>query len=216
MVASTLTPLQQTVLAEFFRREAGFFLTGGAALAGFHLGHRTTQDLDLFTPDDRLDTAERVLAAIAADLGGAVEALTRAGDFRRWILRARNAAVVVDLVRDRVPALHREKPTVDGIRIDPADEILVNKLSALMSRSELRDLIDVRALEAAGFPVDTAMLEGTVKDASLTPAQLGWVLSQITIGESVRLPGGVSSSDVREYLAQLIARLGRMALPPKP
>ena len=140
----------------------------------------------------------------------------RASTFRRWILRARNAAVVVDLVRDRVPALHREKPTVDGIRIDPADEILVNKLSALMSRSELRDLIDVRALEAAGFPVDTAMLEGTVKDASLTPAQLGWVLSQITIGESVRLPGGVSSSDVREYLARLVARLGRMALPPKP
>jgi hypothetical protein len=44
-----LTALQAEVLGEFFRREQGFFLTGGAALAGFHLCHRETHDLDLFT-----------------------------------------------------------------------------------------------------------------------------------------------------------------------
>jgi hypothetical protein len=47
---SKLTAFQKDVLDAFFRRERGFFLTGGAALAGFHLGHRTTDDLDLFTP----------------------------------------------------------------------------------------------------------------------------------------------------------------------
>lgn len=46
---SKLTDLQREVLDAFFQRERGFFLTGGAALAGFHLGHRTTDDLDLFT-----------------------------------------------------------------------------------------------------------------------------------------------------------------------
>lgn len=49
MPASRLTALQAEVLGEFFRREQGFFLTGGAALAGFHLCHRETHDLDLFT-----------------------------------------------------------------------------------------------------------------------------------------------------------------------
>ena len=48
---SKLTALQRDVLDAFFQRERGFFLTGGAALAGFHLGHRATDDLDLFTRD---------------------------------------------------------------------------------------------------------------------------------------------------------------------
>lgn len=46
-----LTPLQRALLDAFFRQEQRFFLTGGAALAGFHLQHRTTLDLDLFTDD---------------------------------------------------------------------------------------------------------------------------------------------------------------------
>jgi len=46
-----LTELQILVLEGFFARERAFFLTGGAALVGFHLGHRTTKDLDLFTHD---------------------------------------------------------------------------------------------------------------------------------------------------------------------
>jgi hypothetical protein len=40
-----LTALQRSVLAAFFAREREFFLSGGAALAGYHLGHRETLDL---------------------------------------------------------------------------------------------------------------------------------------------------------------------------
>ncbi len=36
---SPLTPLQRDVLRAFFGREHDFYLTGGAALAGYHLGH---------------------------------------------------------------------------------------------------------------------------------------------------------------------------------
>jgi 7,8-dihydropterin-6-yl-methyl-4-(beta-D-ribofuranosyl)aminobenzene 5'-phosphate synthase len=36
-VPDRLTPLQRRVLEEFFARETGFVLTGGAALGGFHL-----------------------------------------------------------------------------------------------------------------------------------------------------------------------------------
>jgi len=47
--ASQLSPLQEEILRFFFQREDRFFLTGGAALAGFHLKHRRTADLDFFT-----------------------------------------------------------------------------------------------------------------------------------------------------------------------
>jgi predicted nucleotidyltransferase component of viral defense system len=49
-----LTPLQRAFLKHFFATPLGqrFFLTGGTALAAFHLHHRLSDDLDLFTLDD--------------------------------------------------------------------------------------------------------------------------------------------------------------------
>lgn len=49
MSANRLSPLQRDLLEAFFRHESRFRLTGGAALAGYYLGHRETADLDLFT-----------------------------------------------------------------------------------------------------------------------------------------------------------------------
>jgi hypothetical protein len=54
---SKLGLLQKRFLTAFFSRERRFFLTGGAALSGYHLGHRDTHDLDLFTLEDVLDEA---------------------------------------------------------------------------------------------------------------------------------------------------------------
>ncbi|MCW5969716.1 MAG: hypothetical protein KIT57_14505 [Blastocatellales bacterium] len=39
MGSSNLSTLQREFLEEFFRREDRFFLSGGAALVGFYLGH---------------------------------------------------------------------------------------------------------------------------------------------------------------------------------
>ena len=50
-----LSALQYDVLSAFFRAApVGWFLTGGAALAGFWLKHRTTEDLDLFATEGEL------------------------------------------------------------------------------------------------------------------------------------------------------------------
>ena len=50
---SILTPMQETFLRRFFVFDVGqrFFLTGGTA-AAFYLGHRLSEDLDLFTLSD--------------------------------------------------------------------------------------------------------------------------------------------------------------------
>jgi hypothetical protein len=85
---------------------------------------------------------------------------------------------VIDLIRKRVTQLITQKPVIRGIRVDPPEEILANKLCALLSRSEIRDLVDVRALEIAGYRVEDALQAAALKDTGLTPAQLSWVLSQ--------------------------------------
>ncbi len=123
--------------------------------------------------------------------------------------------MVVDLVRDLAPQLYGEKRVVHGIRIDPPEEILANKLCTLLSRAELRDLVDVRALEKAGFPMERYFDAAAQKDGGLTPGQLAWVLSEIRIGDDSQPPGGVSATELRDYLQDLRARLARMALPSK-
>ncbi|MBI2377402.1 MAG: hypothetical protein HYV07_25600 [Deltaproteobacteria bacterium] len=58
----TLTPLQRELITGFFESEDQLWLTGGAALAGFHLGRRETHDLDFFGPagTDLEDAARRI------------------------------------------------------------------------------------------------------------------------------------------------------------
>ena len=57
-----------------------------------------------------------------------------------------------------------EKQVVRGIRVDPPVEIMANRLCALLSRSEVRDLVDVCALEQAGYSLDDALTSAAAKD----------------------------------------------------
>lgn len=222
MPASLLTPLQQQVLEAFFRREQRFFLSGGAALAGFHLAHRRTHDLDLFTTADVIEDGEQALALMADELGATVEKIQTTPDFRRRIVRRGEEAVVIDLVHERAPQGPLPKQRIGHIQVDPPQEILANKLCALLSRSELRDLVDVFALERAGLRVEDALPLAEKKDAGLTPAQLAWVLSQIDLpslpeGEPVLrdAPSTPTRRQLAEYVATLGKRLVALALPPR-
>lgn len=211
-MAPRLTHLQLDVLTAFFERTDAFFLTGGAALAQFHLGHRTTHDLDLFTLEDRLEDGERVLSEAALALGAIVERLQTAPDFRRRLVRRGSESVVVDLVRERVAQGPAPKLTIGRIRVDPPEEILANKLCALLSRAELRDLVDAMHLERT-CSLEAALELGRRKDGGLSAGQLAWVLSELRIGDDARSPDGSSPAVLREYVAELCTRLTALAHP---
>lgn len=213
MVSHKLSALQQDFLQAFFARESRFFLTGGAALVGFHLGHRETHDLDLFTLEDALDAGAALAAEIARQWGASLESIQTYPDFRRLLLKRNDEAIVIDLVRERVGQIIPDKPILKGVRVDMPAEILANKLCTLLSRSEVRDLVDVRALEMAGYRIEDALPAAASKDTGLTPAQLSWVLSQIELGDDLLPPGGVSVEELRQYLHNLIARLTKLAFP---
>lgn len=183
MTKAGLSSLQNDFLREFFWRENRFYLTGGAALVGFYLGHRETRDLELFTLENEIENGFAIVRGVAKTLDATVEAIQTAPDFRRLLVRRGDDAVVVDLVREYVFQLEREKREIGGIRVDSPEEILANKLCALLSRSEIRDLVDVRELENAGFNLENALSVAQQKDTGLTAAQLAWVLSQIKFGD---------------------------------
>jgi hypothetical protein len=212
---SKLGALQQKFLRAFFSKEKRFFLTGGAALAGFYLGHRETQDLDLFTLVDAMEEGSAAVAEAARDIRAKLESLQTSPDFRRYLLTYESEAIVIDLIRERVAQIVADKPVIGIVLIDPPEEIIANKLCALLGRAEIRDLVDVRALEVAGYAVESALPAAALKDAGLTPGQLSWVLSQITLADDLAPPGGISVEELREYLEDLIARLSTLAFPKK-
>ena len=93
---------------------------------------------------------------------------------------------------------------------------MANKLCTLLSRGELTDLVDVRALEDAGFNVEDHLPLAMQKDEGLTAGQPAWVLSQIEIGDDATPPGDVTVGVLRRYLSKLIERLTQLAYPTSP
>lgn len=180
---------------------------------GYYLHHRRTWDLDLFTLESEIERGVEIVKEVARDLHADLEPLQTSPDFRRFLIRHREEAIVVDLIREYVFQVNNEKMVIDGVRVDSADEILANKLCALLSRSEVRDLVDVRELELAGYSLDDALVAAQKKDTGLTPAQLGWVLSETTFGDDLVPPGEVTVTDLRNYLDDLKTRLAAMAFP---
>jgi hypothetical protein len=210
--SSRLTALQRDLLAAFFAREQRMFLTGGAALAGYHLGHRTTDDLDLFAaPGPDLEQLEREFVAAAATCGGTVEALQAYPDFRRILVRRATESCKVDLVVDRAPPIDPDKDCIDGVRLDTKREIAANKICTLVSRCEIRDLFDLQALLATGIDLAQACADALRKDRGADSATLAWLLSNLTIGAEARLPEGVDPTELLIFRDALVNRLRALA-----
>lgn len=209
-----LSPLQADLLRAFFDREQRFVLTGGAALAGFHLGHRTSMDLDLFArPPTDLETAQRALEAAAIACGAQIKALTSFPHFHRLQARRGDEMIIVDLVIDETPQVDTCKAQVGSIRIDSLREIAANKICTLIGRSEIRDLVDLQAILGAGLTLESALADASLKDSSVNPATLAWILDELRIHEDAPVPGPSSAAELDAFRQQLVGRLRRLALP---
>jgi len=208
---SGLSELQRQFLQAFSGRSSAFFLTGGAVLAGWVLAHRRTDDLDLFTIDGQaMAGADRLPRATAADIGASVESVQSSPDFKRYLLRAGAESVIVALVRERVAQLH-PKVVRDGVLTDSVEEIVANKICAVVGRSEIRDLVDLYFLDRSGFHVENFLGEAARKDAGVTAATLAWILSNISLPDSLAV--GVDPTELRNFVRDLEARMRRLALP---
>jgi predicted nucleotidyltransferase component of viral defense system len=153
-----LTALQRELLSAFFEREARFFLTGGGALAGFYFAHRTTEDLDLFSaPGPSLEDASIALVAAAEACGAQTKPVRTFPEFRRLSVERPGETCIVDLVIDRAPSVEPTKAIFGKVRVDTLREIAANKVCTLIGRSEIKDLVDLERLVAAGIELEQAV-----------------------------------------------------------
>ncbi len=102
-----------------------------------------------------------------------------------------------------------------SIAVDTLHEILVNKLTALLSRSELRDLLDVKVLLEAGGDLDRALADAPKKDTGFSTLTLAWVLKDFAPGPLARALGwGEAESDeMVSFQQRLVDRLVAAAAP---
>jgi hypothetical protein len=210
----SLSPLQRELLQAFFEREQRLVLTGGAALAGFHLHHRTSKDLDLFArPGTNLDDVQRALEDAARACSAVLTAQVTYLEFRRFLCTRGADGTLVDLVIDRAPEVDPHKLRVGVIRVDTLREIAANKICTLLGRCEIRDLVDLQALLAAGTSLEDALVDAGAKDRGVNPATLAWLLDELVIGAEAALPGDVAPLDLDAFRRQLVETLRRLAFP---
>jgi len=209
---SRLTPFQNDLLREFFAREQRLFLTGGGALAGFYFGHRDTEDLDFFSPPGLdLGDAARAMGEAAAACGAVVSPMQTYADFRRLLATRGEERCLVDLVIDRAAMVDPDKARFGEVRVDTLREIASNKICTLLSRSEIKDLIDLQMLLGTGLELRDVLRDAHEKDLSADPTALGWVLDQISISEKARLPGGADPVAVDSFRRELVKKLRDLA-----
>jgi predicted nucleotidyltransferase component of viral defense system len=210
MSGDKLTALQWRILGTLAGIEPVWTLTGGAALAGVYLKHRVTKDLDLFWQGrDQLGDLPREVRdrLSAAELEATV--VQSGSTFFRLRVSSGNEVCLVDLVAEPVPPIAApQRLTLQGasITVDDPQEILVNKLCALLGRAEIRDLIDVRGLLAFGSDLKKALADAPRKDAGFSPLTLAWVLRDIrpkTLGQLAGL-SEEESKDLEDFKERLI------------
>lgn len=217
-MTGTLTALQTRVLAMLASVQPAWTLTGGGALCGFHLQHRTTRDLDLFWHGLRGFAQEPATCENLLRAGGLqVDVLQRSPAFVRLQCADARETVVVDLVAEPVPAIEPPllaRASEATIRVDTEYEIFVNKLGALLHRAEVRDLVDLRALLRRGADLVHGLRDAARKDGGFSPLMLGHLLRSFPVAK-LATASGLSASDAadlaafRDDLEQRIAKLTR-------
>jgi hypothetical protein len=215
-----LTPLQLAVLEQFFAADAGkrFFLTGGTALAAFHLHHRLSVDLDLFTLDDlALREAGLLLPQLAADLGCQLGRARTTEHFRQFLLEPESGdPLQVDLVRDFGPQFGQHS-TIGDIVVDSVENIGANKLTAIPGRTEAKDFVDLYFVLQAGYAFEDLLAKAREKDLGLQPFYMAGTLLQVRHLHTLpTTTPPLVLADLQAFIVSLADQLLDQLRPPNP
>jgi len=214
-----LTALQRRILGVLAEITPRWTLTGGGALAGVHLGHRETRDLDLFWRNrSELGTLVADALSVLRAAGLDIHVLRTAPALSELRVSDGRDICVVDLVAEPFAAIEPpEQAVVEGtaISVDSKHEILASKLATLLERSEARDLVDVKALLDSGGDLQAGLRDAPKKDAGFSPLTLAWVLKDFDPRPAVKALGWSAreAEELVSFRQWLISRLTASAAP---
>ena len=142
-----LYPLQDWVLAQLRKVEHGFYLTGGTALSRGYYHHRYSEDLDFFVNDSPefplwRDRCLQLLEQASRAEGWRMEIVLREERFGRALLRG-PTPLKLEFINDVPFRVGDPWPHPNLGPLDTKENILANKVSALVDREEPKDVADI-------------------------------------------------------------------------
>jgi Domain of unknown function (DUF1814). len=210
-----LTSLKKDFLVSFFKTDRSFFLTGGTALGVFYLQHRFSQDLDLFTMSS-IDwhLVENETRAVAELINAHCESLSLTPFFHRYKLTRNNETEIIDFIVEKVPQRDENKCRFGDIIVDTLNEIGINKMCMLISRSELKDIIDLYYLEQSGFKIEDHIEDAKQKEGGFEPAVISHLLSTMEIDSiPFYLKKPLQLHELKTYVENLRKRMAEISYP---
>jgi len=178
----SLYPFQDEVLKLVSETDTGLYLTGGTAASRAYLHHRFSDDLDFFTndnPDFEL-WAGRLIQVFQDREEWFTTVAQRDRRFVRVNLIRNEVPLKIEMVND-VPAHVGEirRHEVLGL-IDTAENILANKITAVVDREEPKDFADIWGFCCRlGLPLLPAIEGAQSKAAGIFPADLARLLCSV-------------------------------------
>jgi len=194
------------------------FLTGGSALGLFYLQHRFSYDLDLFSKENvEWLEVDGVIHLCAKEIGADLDLLRDAPTFRRYRVCRDGLTEIIDIVFDLSPQVDTEKAWIEDIQVDTLHEIMLNKIATLISRCELKDVVDLYFMEQEGLRVEAYFEEAQQKDGGLDPSMISMLLNSLAVPE---LPSymikPLTLEALRAFVDDLKRRMALMAYPDTP
>lgn len=200
-----LYPFQDRVLACINALETGFYLGGGTAASRGYLDHRFSDDLDFFVGDDARFSLwiARVVQQLAQDTAWRTDVLLREERFARLALVDGETLLKLEFVNDvpsRVGAVRQH--TVLG-RLDSPENILANKITALLDREEPKDLADIWGFCCCmGLSLFGALTGAQGKAAGVFAPDLARVILSATVEDWERIRW-IAAPPVAQFLGDL-------------
>ncbi len=201
-----LYPLQDQVLRIIRHVDTDFYLSGGTAASRGYLQHRFSDDLDFFVnDDDRFGLwVERLIWALSqTGHPWQCQTLMKEDRFARLNLVTDSSQLKIEMIND-VPARVgqvRDDPVLG--RLDTAENILANKVNALLDREEPKDLADIWGFcSQMNLSLQDAITHAGSKAAGIFPADLARLLCSASV-EDWQVIRWIKAPFVEEFLEKL-------------
>lgn len=204
---NVLYPLQDKAI-EFFK-DSPFYLTGGTALSRGYYNHRYSDDLDYFVnylpnfvmlAEAQIEKLHSIFSKVEVDLKGEY--------FYRIFVAERQ--LKIELVND-VPSHIGEKvshPTL-GL-IDSKENILANKITAIVDRCMPKDIVDIFFLLKDGLSIKRALTDADSKAAGIVPIYVAKVLGEYDyslLDTEIKWVKPIASQQIKDFLTNIAIQI---------
>ena len=201
--SNILYPLQDKVFPVF--KESPFYLTGGTALSRGYYNHRYSDDLDYFVnyhPDFQrlsqiqIDKLQKIFKDAETDYRGEYFCRIFVGQERLKIEMVNDVpSHIGQLVNDPVLGI-----------IDSKENILANKVTAIVDRTLPKDIVDIYFLLKDGLSIKKALTDAKSKGAGISPLLIAKIFAEFDytiVDDEIKWVTPVSGETIKQYLRNL-------------